>query len=703
MNSLTELLVCPACHGMLVHERLTLVCANCAAVYSVTDGIPVLVSDLDDVKIRQAAWFDEEVDEEYEIERPHGTPRLHAWLLEEKFRRSVTRLRPMLNGTIAAAVCAGSGMDAEFLARSGARVIALDVSLGAARRAAERARRRGIEIVPVVADAERLPLRDGSVDLGYVHDGLHHLERPLLALGELARIARRGVSVTEPARAAATKLSVAVGYSGDTEEAGNEVARLLPAEVSEVLTAGGFDIVAEDRYAMVYRHEAGWPVRLLSRSGTFGLGKAGFRILNIPIGPIGNKLTVQAVRRPDRRPRRIAVHDFGGFPFPVQLSRELAKRGNTVLHLHCPSYPNGRGRLQGSSDDSPSFTSEPIELGHQFRKYSPIGRPLDELKYRRRLRHKLRHFRPEIILSDSPLLVQSATLSEARRIGANFVFWQQDIHGFAMRDIVRSRLPVLGRLLSAIFPRLERRLLLRSDAVVPIGESFLEALENWGVPSSQTTVIENWAPIEELPVCQRSNLWRSEHGLGTEVLFLYAGTLGLKHDCDLLFELAPRLAAEGARLVVVSEGLGADQLRARLNREATDGLLLLPFQPFERLAEMHAAADVLVALLDRGLSPYSIPSKVLTYHCAARPLLAAMPSDNPASQLILSAGSGIVVEPEERDRFLGAAIQLLKDEGLRRELGQRARTYADETFAIGKVADRFETVFDQLNHSAQSQ
>ena len=77
-------------------------------------------------------------------------------------------------------ICGGSGIDAEFLARQGASVIATDLSLGAVQRAVERGRRAELPIDAVVADAEHLPFADGSVDVVYVHDGLHHLYDPWL-------------------------------------------------------------------------------------------------------------------------------------------------------------------------------------------------------------------------------------------------------------------------------------------------------------------------------------------------------------------------------------------------------------------------------------------------------------------------------------------------------------------------------------------
>jgi ubiquinone/menaquinone biosynthesis C-methylase UbiE len=150
----------------------------------------------------------------------------------------------------------------------------------------------------VVADAENLPFRDGSVDVTYVHDGLHHLERPALALAEMARISRRAVSVSEPATAFATSAAVRLGLAEHREEAGNVVRRLTLAEIVSELATHGFEPVAPHRYAMYYRHWPGRAVRLLSRPGLLPLATGGFLIANRLAGRFGNKLAVQAIRVP---------------------------------------------------------------------------------------------------------------------------------------------------------------------------------------------------------------------------------------------------------------------------------------------------------------------------------------------------------------------------------------------------------------------
>jgi SAM-dependent methyltransferase len=283
---------CPRCRGSLVDREDGMNCSRCGSTYRSDGGILCFLADEADPARAQADWFDAEVDEEFEIERPRGTPALYSWLLEQKFARAVQGLD--LAGKTALVVCGGSGLDAEFLARRGALVVSSDISRGAVGRTLERARRHGFDVCGVVADATSLPFADESIDVVYVHDGLHHLPDPLAGLDEMARVARSHVCVSEPAKAALTSWAVRAGIALEREEAGNAVARLSPADVSAVLEARGFYVTTASRYAMFYRHEPKLAVRRLSHPTVIAPAKLGWRLTNVALGRFGNKLCVQA-------------------------------------------------------------------------------------------------------------------------------------------------------------------------------------------------------------------------------------------------------------------------------------------------------------------------------------------------------------------------------------------------------------------------
>jgi SAM-dependent methyltransferase len=247
-------------------------------------------------KLKQATFFDDEVDESFEITRPHGTPRTYRWLLGEKFRQSLSRIRDGVPGALTLCVCGGSGMDSEFLVRAGARVISSDISHKAVKRARERAIRYNFPLITLIADVENLPFDNSSIDLVYVHDGLHHLDQPVIGLCEMARVAKLAVSITEPARATFTRIAVFVGIAQEIEEAGNIVRRLDKSSTVMSLVENGFSILHAQRYAMYYKHEPGLISKVLSLPGIFQLYKVGYRIVNYLIGRFGNKLVVTAVR-----------------------------------------------------------------------------------------------------------------------------------------------------------------------------------------------------------------------------------------------------------------------------------------------------------------------------------------------------------------------------------------------------------------------
>jgi putative colanic acid biosynthesis glycosyltransferase WcaI len=390
---------------------------------------------------------------------------------------------------------------------------------------------------------------------------------------------------------------------------------------------------------------------------------------------------------------RVVVHDYAGHAFPAQLARALAGRGHDVLHLQCVSFVSGKGSVERKPDDPPSLSFDGVALGGDFAKYDLRRRVAHERELGRELSHLIDGFRPDVLLSNAPLLVQARLLRTSHALGAGFVFWQQDVMSMAARRVVGDRSSAAGAAAALAVGALERRVLRRSDAVVTISEDFLPLLARWGIGEQRAEAIENWAPVAELPVSARENAWAVEHDLVGRAVFLYSGTLGFKHDPSLLLDLARWARDRGATVVVVSEGPGVEWLAERGGDEPA--LRLLPYQPYERLPEVHASADVLVALLEPEAGAFSVPSKVLTYLCARRPLLVSVPSDNLAARIVERSGGGVVVPPRDPAALIAAAERLLENEGLRDELGERGRAYAEASFDLDAITDRFERVLER--------
>ena len=387
----------------------------------------------------------------------------------------------------------------------------------------------------------------------------------------------------------------------------------------------------------------------------------------------------------------VVVHDFSGHPFQVQLARSLAARGCETTHLYCSSFQTPRGRV---GDDDDHFSSESVGLFRDFNKYSGWRRLLQEIEYGVRISARMRRVRPDVVVSANTPLIAAAILQVAVLLQRRpIVFWLQDVYSVALAKHLGQR-GRLGRALGSLFQRLEAWIVRSSDRVVVISGDFIPILERWGVETDHVVVIENWAPLDEIDVGSRPNGWSQEHGVAPDdVVLLYSGTLGLKHEPSLLLDLARGFGpGDGVRVVVASEGIGADWLAE--HGADVETLELLPFQPYETFPDMLATADVLLVLLEPDAGTFSVPSKVLTYHCAGRPILGAMPPANLASRIVTANGTGVVAEAGDADGFLAAARDLVSDPERRIEMGRSARDYAERTFDIGAITSRFLNVID---------
>ena len=404
---------------------------------------------------------------------------------------------------------------------------------------------------------------------------------------------------------------------------------------------------------------------------------------------------------------RIVIHDVSGHPFQIQLSRELARRGHQVLHLYFDSFHSPRGNVLRLPCDPGGFSIEGLEFDCPFEKYNLVKRRLHEARYGRLAADRIAAFRPDaLVASNTPIDAQNIIHARCRRLGIPIVFWLQDIYSMAIRSILRRKAipfaPAIAACVAAWYGRAERRLLRESGAVVSISSDFENIMSQWRVDPRRCFTIENWAPLDEVPAGRQDNAWSRRHGLAGKFVFLYSGTIGMKHNPGMLVHLADALAARPdipskappAEVVVISEGLGADWIKTRMAEKPRPNLRVLPLQPFRDVPDALASAGVLIALLGEESGEFSVPSKVLTYHCAARPLLLAVPARNLAARIVERNNTGLVVRPDNQDQFAAAARRLYSDAGLRRQCGENARRYAEEKFDIAGIAKQFEDILE---------
>ena len=143
---------------------------------------------------RQASrrWWDADADD-YLAEHSADIGEVDFVWSPEGLREQDARLLGDVAGVRVLEVGAGSAPCSRWLARSGARPVALDLSAGMLRHAAELGATTGVVVPLVQADATQLPFRDGSFDVACSAFGaVPFVAEPEQVMREVARVLRPG-------------------------------------------------------------------------------------------------------------------------------------------------------------------------------------------------------------------------------------------------------------------------------------------------------------------------------------------------------------------------------------------------------------------------------------------------------------------------------------------------------------------------------
>lgn len=405
-----------------------------------------------------------------------------------------------------------------------------------------------------------------------------------------------------------------------------------------------------------------------------------------------NVLVTSQVYPPEIHPSALMV---------AQLARFLAARGHDVT-VACghPHHPTGRLPAGWSRGLVRREDHDGVRVLRGWHPVSPSRRiPVRGLVWISQALGTagvaLRAPRPDVIVNYGPPLVGpllAAALAGARR--ARLVSVIYDLYP----DVAVESGSVRSGLLIAAARRAERAQYRRSDRLLVLSEGFRRKLEQRGVPPEKIAVIPVWLEADEITPRDRDTAWRRRHGIGPETkVVLYAGTIGLVSGARVVLDAAARLRD---RTDVLFLFVGEGQVRGELERAAREAALanvrFLPFQPREDLPEVQASADLSLVTLAPGRGQTSVPSKVLGYMAAGRPVLASVDEDCDTAETIRDAGCGVVVPPGDAAALAGAVASILADAPERRRMGEAGRAAFERRFDASAALRLYAELLEEL-------
>ena len=305
--------------------------------------------------------------------------------------------------------------------------------------------------------------------------------------------------------------------------------------------------------------------------------------------------------------------------------------------------------------------------------------------------------RPEVIISFElePLIGPILTSLMARKFNAKSVNLFFDLYPDTLKNLYK----VNNFLLLRVGYALEKLAYNISDRIVVLSEGFSRILTTEkGVPPEKVIQIPVWLDSQDIVPLARNNAWRWEMSIPDEkFVILHAGTIGAAAGAEVILEAAQRLSPfQDILFLIVGDGSAKSAIQAQAQAMALPNVKFLPFQPRERLSELQSTADVSVVTLLPGQGKASVPSKVMGYMAAARPVVAAVDADCDTATLIRQAGCGVVVPPGDGAALAEGVLGYYQETEKRKKAGEKGRAFYLEHFEKKVVIQRYNDLIMDL-------
>ena len=372
---------------------------------------------------------------------------------------------------------------------------------------------------------------------------------------------------------------------------------------------------------------------------------------------------------------KIIIHDYAGHPFQFELSKQLSNKF-IVYHFY---YQNDYGpKADFKNDNNDRLNIKGIGKTISYNKNKFIDRFFKDIEYGKELSRHISEIKPDVVISGNcPTLAQEYIIKSCQKNNSKCIIWVQDFYSHAVKLLLKKKcLFFFSNFI--LFEYLERNQLQKANSLIIISNDWKQKLLSWNINNEKIKYIPNWGDIKNIEYLEEKPRSFLDENLLDKDKFriIYTGTLALKHNPQIITNIAAK--NKNIEVIVIGTGTGFQKLDKM--KYIPSNIKLLPLQPFEKMNHILNSADALLAILNEEASKFSVPSKILNYLCAGKPIILSAPKDNLSTKIINESKSGKSFEPNDLDGINNFLKILLSDKDLKNKYSLNAREYAVEKF-----------------------
>ncbi|KAA5538904.1 glycosyltransferase family 4 protein [Roseiconus nitratireducens] len=303
--------------------------------------------------------------------------------------------------------------------------------------------------------------------------------------------------------------------------------------------------------------------------------------------------------------------------------------------------------------------------------------------------------RPDVIVATTPQFFCGIA-----GVLASWLKWRPLV--LEVRDIWPESIVTVGALrrgwIVKALESMERWMYRQANHIVAVGPGYRDNILSKADVADHLSVVTNGVdPTAFLPRADCENV-RQRYDLGKRFVCSYVGTVGMAHGLDILVRAAKRYQQAGRDDVVfliAGGGARLEELRSQVESQNLGHFLKLTGRVDKSLIpDVLAASDVCLVHLNKvDLFQHVIPSKIFETMAMERPII--MGVRGRARDIVLEAGCGVALEPENDEQLIQILDQMESDPQATRRMGQCGRQFVVRHFNRDTLAADMLTVIQR--------
>ncbi|MDX6017295.1 glycosyltransferase family 4 protein [Shewanella indica] len=211
-------------------------------------------------------------------------------------------------------------------------------------------------------------------------------------------------------------------------------------------------------------------------------------------------------------------------------------------------------------------------------------------------------------------------------------------------------------------------------------------------------VLRNWADVNPKSFSTSLIDIRKKCQLDDKVIYFYGGNIGHAQDMGNLLRLVESMQAHSeAHFLFIGQGDEFELVESTKANLGLDNLTLLPSITQDEYKEVLTQVDVGLFSLARTHKAHNFPGKLLGYMVQSLPILGSVNQGNDVIEFINDQGAGKAYINGEDQLLYEAALMLLQDQALRKEMGIKAYEVLKASFSVQAAASQIIDTIEKAN------